>query len=103
MRAAATVLADGQPCIPARQYFSDCYIAGNVDFIFGDGKAVFDHCEIHSTPHSEGFITAQGKHYPDEDSGFVFNHCKLTADPGVTQRVSRPPLAPVCNGDFSQY
>ena len=75
---------DGQPCIPARQYFSDCYIAGNVDFIFGDGKAVFDHCEIHSTPHSEGFITAQGKHYPDEDSGFVFNHCKLTADPGVT-------------------
>jgi polygalacturonase len=75
---------DGQPCIPARQYFSDCYIAGNVDFIFGDGKAVFDHCEIHSTPHSEGFITAQGKHYPDEDSGFVFNQCKLTADPGVT-------------------
>jgi polygalacturonase len=75
---------DGQPCIPARQYFSDCYIAGNVDFIFGDGKAVFDHCEIHNTPHSEGFVTAQGKHYPDEDSGFVFNQCKLTADPGVT-------------------
>jgi polygalacturonase len=74
---------DGQPCIPARQYFSDCYIAGNVDFIFGDGKAVFDHCGIHSNPHSEGFVTAQGKHYPDEDSGFVFNQCKLTADPGV--------------------
>jgi pectin methylesterase-like acyl-CoA thioesterase len=75
---------DGQPCIPARQYFSDCYIAGNVDFIFGDGKAVFDHCEIHNTPHSEGFVTAQGKHYPDEDSGFVFNQCKLTADQGLT-------------------
>lgn len=75
---------DGQSCIPARQYFSDCYIAGNVDFIFGDGKAVFDQCEIHSTPHSEGFITAQAKHYPDEDSGFVFNQCRLTADPGVT-------------------
>jgi polygalacturonase len=74
---------DGQPCTPARQYFSDCYIAGNVDFIFGDGKAVFDHCEIHSTLHSEGFVTAQGKHYPEEDSGFVFNFCKLTADPGV--------------------
>ena len=75
---------DGQPCMPTRQYFKDCYIAGNVDFIFGDSKAVFDHCEIHSTPHSEGFITAQSKHYPDEDSGFVFNHCKLTADAGVT-------------------
>ena len=75
---------DGQPCIPTRQYFSHCYIAGNVDFIFGDSKAVFDHCEIHNTPHSEGFVTAQSKHYPDEDSGFVFSHCKLTADPGVT-------------------
>jgi pectin methylesterase-like acyl-CoA thioesterase len=78
---------DGEPCIPARQYFSDCYIAGNVDFIFGDGKAVFDHCEIHSTEHAGGFLTAQGKHYPQEDSGFVFNHCKLLADPGVTGKV----------------
>lgn len=75
---------DGEPCIPTRQYFTHCYIEGNVDFIFGDSKAVFDHCEIHSTPHSEGFITAQSKHYPAEDSGFVFNHCTLTAAPGAT-------------------
>ncbi len=78
---------DGQSCIPARQYFSDCYIAGNVDFIFGDGKAAFDHCEIHSTAHQGGFITAQGKHYPDEDSGFVINRCKLTAESDVTGKV----------------
>ena len=78
---------DGQNCIPARQYFSDCYIAGNVDFIFGDGKAVFDRCEIHSTAHDGGFITAQSKHYPEEDSGFVLNQCKLIADPGVTKPV----------------
>jgi pectin methylesterase-like acyl-CoA thioesterase len=78
---------DGESCIPARQYFSDCYIAGNVDFIFGDGKAVFDHCEIHSTAHGGGFITAQAKHYPEEDSGFVFSRCKLTADPEVTNSV----------------
>jgi polygalacturonase len=74
---------DGEPCTPTRHYFTHCYIEGNVDFIFGDGKAVFDHCEIHSTPHSEGFLTAQSKHYPTEDSGFVFNHCTLTAAPGV--------------------
>ena len=78
---------DGMPCIPARQYFSNCYIAGNVDFIFGDGKAAFDHCELHSTAHNGGFITAQAKHYPDEDSGFVFDHCKLTADKDVTGNV----------------
>lgn len=74
----------GEPCTPARHYFSNCYIEGNVDFIFGDGKAVFDHCEIHNTPHSEGYITAQGKHYATQDSGFVFRDCRLTAEPGVT-------------------
>lgn len=74
---------EGRSCIPARQYFSDCYIEGNVDFIFGDGKTLFDHCEIRSTPHTEGFVTAQGKSYSTEDSGYVFNQCRLTAYPGV--------------------
>ena len=74
-------------CAPTRQYFSDCYVEGNVDFIFGDSKAVFENCEIHSTPHDGGFITAQSKHYPDEDSGFVIDHSKLTADPGVVGNV----------------
>jgi polygalacturonase len=72
-----------QGCTPTRQYFSDCYVEGNVDFIFGDSKAVFENCEIHSTPHNGGYLTAQSKHYPEEDSGFVIDHSKLTADPGV--------------------
>jgi len=78
---------DGANCIATRQYFSDCYIAGNVDFIFGDSKAVFDRCEIHSTAHDGGFITAQAKHYASEDSGFVFDHCTLVADPGLIGKV----------------
>ena len=78
---------DGQNCAVTRQYFSDCYVAGNVDFIFGDSKAVFENCEIHSTPHDGGFITAQSKHYPGQDSGFVIDHSRLTADAGVTGSV----------------
>ena len=78
---------DGQNCVPSRQFFSDSYIAGNVDFIFGDAKAVFDHCTIFSTPHDGGFITAQSKHYPTEDSGFVFDHCTLTAAPDLTGKI----------------
>lgn len=70
-------------CPTARQYFSNCYIEGNVDFIFGTGKTVFEHCEIRSNAHNGGYVTAQGKNWPDEDSGFVFNHCRVTADPGV--------------------
>jgi polygalacturonase len=73
----------GEPCSVTRQYFSDCYIEGNVDFIFGDGKAYFSNCEIHSTPHNRGFITAQGRHYGSQDSAFVFDHCKLTAADGL--------------------
>ncbi|MDI1319702.1 MAG: pectinesterase family protein, partial [bacterium] len=30
-----------------RQYFSDCYIEGSVDFIFGAATAFFDRCHIH--------------------------------------------------------
>jgi polygalacturonase len=78
---------DGQNCKVSRQFFSASYIAGNVDFIFGDAKAAFDRCQIHSTQHSEGFLTAQAKHYPTEDSGFVIDHSKLTAEPGLTGTV----------------
>lgn len=39
-----------------RSYFTDCYIAGNVDFIFGAGQAVFNHCDIVSR--LGGYVTA---------------------------------------------
>jgi polygalacturonase len=71
-------------CTPARQYFERCWVEGTVDFIFGNGVAVFDSCEIHSKPHIIGYITAQGKQSEQEWSLFVFDRCKLTADPGVT-------------------
>jgi len=70
-------------CPLARQYFDRCLIEGNVDFIFGDGKTVFDHCIIRSNQHFEGFITAQSKSYAAQDSGFVFRDCRLVASPGV--------------------
>jgi pectin methylesterase-like acyl-CoA thioesterase len=74
---------DTAPCHAARQYFSDCYIAGHVDFIFGDAKAVFDHCEIHAMAHSMDTLTAQSRLRPSEDSGYLFLNCTVTADPGT--------------------
>jgi pectin methylesterase-like acyl-CoA thioesterase len=73
------------PCLTARQYFSHCYIEGNIDFIFGDGKTVFDHCEIHAIAHDIVFLTAQSKHYPEQESGYVFDRCRVTAAPGTGQ------------------
>jgi pectin methylesterase-like acyl-CoA thioesterase len=76
---------DRGPCEPARQYFVECYIEGNVDFIFGDALAYFDRCEIHALAHPLVYLTAQSKHYADEKSGYVFDHCRVTADAGARQ------------------
>lgn len=64
-----------------RQYYADCYIAGAVDFIFGNAQAVFENCEIHST--ANGYLTAESRTTSDGPQGFVFHHCRLTADEGV--------------------
>jgi pectin methylesterase-like acyl-CoA thioesterase len=71
------------PCHPARQYFEDCYIEGDVDFIFGDALAFFENCEIRALPHPTVMLTAQSKHNPEEQSGFVFNHSRVTGAAGV--------------------
>jgi len=69
-----------EPCMASRQYFRDCYIEGHVDYIFGDAKAVFDHCELHSRSSPNVMITAQSKHTPAEDSGYIFLHCRITGE-----------------------
>jgi pectinesterase len=69
-------------CVAARQYYSDCYIEGHVDFIFGDAKAVFDKCEIHTLPHVMDTITAQSRSRPEEESGYVFRDCTVTGAEG---------------------
>lgn len=75
--------SEAGPCVPTRQYFEDCYIEGHVDFIFGDSKAVFKNCEIHAIAHPTVLLTAQSKRYPEEQSGYVFDHCRVTSDAGV--------------------
>lgn len=65
-----------------RVLFKDCYIEGTTDFIFGPSTAWFENCEIRSK--SDSFVTAastaKGVKY-----GYVFNNCRLTAEPQVTK------------------
>lgn len=72
--------ADTPVCQASRQYFRDCFVEGHVDYIFGDAKAVFDHCELHPRPNHTVMLTAQSKHFPAEDSGYYFIHCKITGE-----------------------
>jgi len=67
-------------CSADRQFFKDCFIEGNVDYIFGDSKAVFNHCELHSRPGYGVMVTAQSRHSPLEDSGYYLLHCRITGD-----------------------
>lgn len=71
-----TMFADSN----GRNYFHDCYIEGHVDFIFGKSTAVFDHCEIRSR--DKGYLTAPSTE-PQSTYGYVFLHCRLTADDSV--------------------
>ncbi|WP_166303981.1 pectinesterase family protein [Bradyrhizobium sp. 2S1] len=67
----------------SRQYFSDCYIEGHIDFVFGNAKAYFRRCELHGIANQAVVYTAQSKGAPGEDSAFVFDQCRLTAEPGA--------------------
>lgn len=72
-----TIFSSGET---SRQLFSDCYIEGTTDFIFGPATAVFKNCTIRAL--SNSYITAAsttaGKKF-----GFVFLDCRIEAAEGV--------------------
>jgi pectinesterase len=70
-----------------RQYFSQCYIEGDVDYIFGGATAYFDHCELHCV--AAGYITAASTPQ-DQANGFVFADCRVTGNPEVRTYLGRP-------------
>ncbi len=61
-----------------RAYFSHCLITGAVDYIYGFGTGLFDHCVIRNVNKGHwGSITAPST--PENQKfGFVFRHCRLT-------------------------
>ncbi len=80
-----------------RDYFTNCYIEGRVDFIYGSATAFFDRCEIRSK--NGGHVTAASTP-KDHPFGFVFMNCRLTGDPrpwvgpeGIPANTNQPPMA----------
>ena len=82
------------PRINGRHYYKNCYICGDIDFIFGSATAYFEHCIIESLlrtktsaqsdalsdtsafPLIQGYVTAastpKGQTY-----GYVFSDCRF--------------------------
>jgi pectin methylesterase-like acyl-CoA thioesterase len=62
-------------------YAEDCYIAGNVDWIWGTGSVYFNRCEIKNLGRS-GYIV-QSRNGAGQ-YGYVFVDSKITTDAGIT-------------------
>ncbi|KAJ4977398.1 hypothetical protein NE237_002504 [Protea cynaroides] len=66
-----------------RHYFRECYIQGSIDFIFGNGRSLYENCKLISiakpvpvgSKNINGAVTAHGKTFKDENTGFVFVNC----------------------------
>ncbi|MDE7282715.1 MAG: pectin methylesterase [Lachnospiraceae bacterium] len=85
------------PRINGRHYYKDCYICGDVDFIFGSATAYFENCTIESLkrfededdakePKIQGYVTAastpEGQAY-----GYVFSKCCIISNDCLTGTV----------------
>ena len=79
------------PRRPTAQYYAECEIAGDIDFIFGGGDALFENCTLRTVdnhiPHS--YVTApSGK---ADGLGFVFWNCDFVSDcPAGSVYLGRP-------------
>ncbi|MDQ0692788.1 pectinesterase family protein [Arthrobacter sp. W4I7] len=78
----------------ARTYLKNCYIEGDVDFLYGRGTAVFDGCTIHSLDRgsdtNNGFVVAPSTKNSNP-YGFLITNSTLTSNaaPG-TVSLGRP-------------
>lgn len=83
--------------INCRQYYTNCYIEGTTDFIFGAATAVFDNCTIKSK--SNSYVTAAST--PEGAMfGYVFINCVLTADDNIDKVYLGRPWRPYAKTVF---
>ena len=70
------------PRLATHQLYSNCYICGDVDFIFGSATVYFDCCTIESlyrektAAEPQGYVTAAST-YEGQEYGYVFNNCRI--------------------------
>lgn len=76
-----------------RQIYENCYIEGEVDFIFGSAAAYFDNCTLYSLNRNmdtNGYVTAPST-YENQKYGYVFNNCHFKSNcPDNTVYLGRP-------------
>ncbi|CAF1814037.1 hypothetical protein Bca4012_029284 [Brassica carinata] len=66
-----------------RHFFKECYIQGSIDFIFGNGRSIYQDCRIRSIAKEtrsgiSGIITAQARDSESDQTGFSFVNCTIS-------------------------
>jgi pectin methylesterase-like acyl-CoA thioesterase len=61
-------------------YLKNCYVEGNVDFVWGTGTAYFDECEIKTVGRQGVVVQARNG---NSGYGYVFVDSRITSDPGL--------------------
>ena len=73
-----SIRVEGGPLTSSRQYFEDCFIRGDVDFIFGPYRCWFERCTLYMNARG-GFYTAANTNAA-QPYGLVFHRCLLTGE-----------------------
>ncbi|CAI5991584.1 unnamed protein product [Closterium sp. NIES-64] len=64
-----------------RQYYRNCFITGNVDFIFGNAAAIFDNCTIQIRQHTSGApVAASSRQTSTDPTGLVIMNSRVVGE-----------------------
>jgi pectinesterase len=80
----------------ARQYYTRCYIEGDVDFVFGRATAVYDHCHFRTLDRTDlatapyGFVFAPSTAVANP-RGYLVTRSRVSSEaPGGYYKLARP-------------
>ncbi|MET8133137.1 MULTISPECIES: pectinesterase family protein [unclassified Streptomyces] len=80
----------------ARQYYRDCYVEGDVDFVFGRATAVFEYCHFRTLDRTDlaaapyGFVFAPSTAVADPRGYLVTRGRISSAAPDAYYKLARP-------------
>ncbi|KUO22719.1 pectinesterase family protein [Streptomyces dysideae] len=80
----------------ARQYFSHCYVEGDVDFVFGRATAVYEHCHFRTLTRTDlssapyGFVFAPSTEGANPHGYLVLRGRVTSEAPDAHYKVARP-------------
>lgn len=81
------------PRLSGRHYYRNCYIEGDIDFIFGGAAAYFEGCTLFSKNTGSAvnsYVTAASTPQ-DQEFGYVFESCRFESDcPEHSAYLGRP-------------